>query len=148
MYIRPATEQDVSRIAEIIIYNNRLNFWPIFQDDKYSFGELQVLTVAEDYLRDSEKRNRTFIYDDGVIKGLVQIEAHEIQKLYVDPFFQSQGIGAVLIEYAILEHQARFLWALEKNARAIQFYQRHGFHLTQERMLEEGTTEYLIRLER
>ena len=32
--------------------------------------------------------------------------------------------------------------------RAIAFYQRHGFHKTGERKLEEGTSEYLIRMAR
>ena len=40
------------------------------------------------------------------------------------------------------------LWALEKNPRAIAFYQRHGFRVTEERRLEEGTEEYLVRLVR
>ena len=33
-----------------------------------------------------------------------------------------------LIEYAIKEFHADNLWALEKNTRAISFYQNHGFH--------------------
>ena len=40
------------------------------------------------------------------------------------------------------------LWALEKNERAIAFYARHGFFPNGEKKLEEGTEEYLIRLER
>jgi len=32
--------------------------------------------------------------------------------------------------------------------KAIRFYERHGFHVTEEKKLEEGTTEYLVRLER
>ena len=39
-----------------------------------------------------------------------------------------------------------FLWALEKNIRAIKFYQRHGFSLTNEKKYEEGTDEYLVKL--
>lgn len=149
MKIRQATEQDVSRIAEILVFNNRLNFWPIFRDDRYSFDELQVVSVAENYLREKELLRQTFVYDDGgIIKGLIQIRGEEIQKLYVDPFFQNQGIGAVLIRYAIEEQDTRFLWALEKNTGAIRFYQRHGFHLTQDRIPEEDTTEYLVRLDR
>ena len=149
MKIRQATEQDVSRIAEILVFNNRLNFWPIFRNDRYSFDELQVVSVAESYLREKELLGRTFVYDDGgIIKGLIQIRGEEIQKLYVDPFFQNQGIGAVLIRYAIEEQDTRFLWALEKNTGAIRFYQRHGFHLTQDRIPEEDTTEYLVRLDR
>lgn len=149
MTIRQATEQDVSRIAEILVFNNRLNFRPIFRDDRYSFGELQVVPLAESYLRDRGLRDRTFLYDDdGIVKGLIQLRDEEIQKLYVDPFFQDQGIGAALIQYAIRVQDVQFLWALEKNTAAIRFYQRHGFHLTQDHTLEEGTTEYLVRLDR
>lgn len=72
----------------------------------------------------------------------------EICKLYVDTFFQSQGIGDKLITYAIKELHANHLWALEKNIRAISFYQKHGFHLTNEKIFEEGTTEYLVKLKR
>ncbi len=72
----------------------------------------------------------------------------EICKLYVDTFFQNEGIGSELIEFALKELHADHLWALEKNVRAILFYQRHGFHLTGQRKLEEDTTEYLVQLER
>ena len=30
----------------------------------------------------------------------------------------------------------------------IRFYERHGFHVTEEKELEEGTTEYLLKLVR
>ena len=66
----------------------------------------------------------------------------------MDAFFQNQGVGAELIEFAKAEFAVTFLWALEKNVRAIRFYQRHGFHRTDARKLEEGTTEYLVMLER
>lgn len=148
MYIRQAEKEDVSRIAEILVYNNRTNYFPIFQDEGYSFGEMQVLTVAENYLQDDEMRNNVFVYDDGIIRGFVQIEGKEIKKLYVDTFFQSKGIGAALIGYAVTVKGAEYLWALEKNRKAIRFYERHGFHPTGERIFEEGTTEYLLKLTR
>ena len=47
--IRKATPKDLSRIAEILVFVKRMKFRPIFQDDDYSFGELQVLPVAEQY---------------------------------------------------------------------------------------------------
>jgi putative acetyltransferase len=37
---------------------------------------------------------------------------------------------------------------LEKNEKAIRFYERHGFIRTGEKKPEEGTTEYLILLRR
>ena len=45
-------------------------------------------------------------------------------------FFQSQGVGDALIRYATEEFGADNLWALEKNKRAISFYQNHGFQVT------------------
>ena len=38
--IRQATAADLPRIAEIEIFNYRLNFYPIFRDDDYYFNEL------------------------------------------------------------------------------------------------------------
>ena len=63
-------------------------------------------------------------------------------------FFQSQGVGDALIRYATEELGADNLWALEKNKRAISFYQNHGFQVTGRKRLEENTTEYLVKLER
>lgn len=145
--IRHASRQDLSRIAEILVFVKRVKFRPIFQNDAYSFGELQVIPVAEKYSA-PEILNHIWVYDDGIVKGLIHIEGKEICELYVDCFFQSRGIGAKLIEYAIKVHQAEFLWAIEKNTGALRFYESHGFHLTGERKLEEGTTEYLVKLER
>ncbi len=148
MSIRPATKQDLSRIAEIIIFNYRINFYPIFQNDDYYFGELQVVSMAEEYLNDPEALQSTYVYDDGVIKGVIRIKGQEVEKLFVDPCFQSAGIGEQLLNYAVHNHAVTFLWALEKNVRAIRFYQNHGFHLTGQKILEEGTTEYLVKMER
>lgn len=47
--IRKATRNDLSRVAEIFVFNNRINYFPIFEDEKYSFGELQVISVIENY---------------------------------------------------------------------------------------------------
>jgi len=51
------------------------------------------------------------------------------------------------LAYALSAHGVTWLWALEKNTRAIRFYERHGFRLTDTKKLEEDTTEYLIRME-
>ena len=64
----------------------------------------------------------------------------EICKLYVDTSFQSEGIGNELIEFAVRELYADNLWALEKNVRAISFYQREGF-IIQCEGLDEATGE-------
>jgi len=146
--IRKATEKDVSRISEIYVFNNRINYWPIFKDNEFSFGELQVVTMVDNYFGKDEILKNILVYDDGLIKGFIQINGTEICKIYVDTFFQNEGIGKELIEYAIYEYNANNLWALEKNERAISFYKKHGFNLTGEKKFEEDTIEYLVQLTR
>ena len=91
--IRKATEKDLSRIAEIYVFNNRMNYWPIFKDDGFSFGELQVVTMVDNYFRKDEILKNILVYDDGLIKGFIQMNGTEICKIYVDTFFQGEGIG-------------------------------------------------------
>ena len=147
-HIRQATSQDACRIAEIEILGYRINFYPIFRDDSFYFGELQVASLMERHLTETGFLQNTYVYDDGVVKGFIHLDGAEVKKLFVEPVLQGSGIGAALLQYAICEKNASFLWALEKNARAIRFYERHGFHATGDQKPEEGTTEYLIRLER
>lgn len=148
MRIRKAVIDDLSRIAEIYVFNNRINFFPIFKDESFSSGELQVVSLIDSYFKKDEIINNIYVSDDGLIKGFVQMDGTEIRKLYVDTSFQSEGIGNELIKFAIKELHANNLWALEKNVRAISFYQKHGFHLTSQKKFEEDTTEYLVKLER
>ncbi len=148
MNIRKAVRDDLSRVAEIYVFNNRINFFPIFQDESYSFGEMQEVPLIENYFTRDEVFDNLYFYDDGVVRGFFFMDGTEIVKLFVDPCFQSGGVGGRLLEYAVKEFHADRLWALEKNTRAISFYQRHGFHPTGEKKLEEDTTEYLVKLER
>ena len=161
--IRKAKKEDLSRIAEIFVFNNRINYFPIFQDAGYSFGELQVVSVIDRYFSRDEVLRDIYVYDDGLVKGFLLLEGTEIGecngavvvdeqgteigKLYVEPCFQSQHIGQALIRFAI-DRGADLVWALEKNTRAIAFYARHGFRPTGEKKFEEGTTEYLVELRR
>ena len=135
--IRKAVPKDASRIAEIIITNYRMNFYPFFKNDEFYFDELNVIDMAEDYKDGTDELNNTYVYDDGVVKGIIRIKGNEIEKLYVEPTFQSVGIGAQLLDFAVNEMGADFLWALEYNKRGIAFYRRHGFELTGEKMIED-----------
>ena len=47
--IRKAGQDDLSRIAEIFVFNNRVNYFPIFKDEEFSFGELQVVSLVNGY---------------------------------------------------------------------------------------------------
>ena len=143
--VRKATAGDLSRIAEILVFNYRLYFYPIFQSDEYYFDELCVPSLMQEY---ESCLDSLYVYDDGVVKGFIRIEGTYIARLFVEPVLQNASIGSRLLEYAMKEHNADHLWALEKNVKAIRFYERHGFTATGEKKLEEGTTEYLILLKK
>jgi len=147
MNIRKATMEDISRIAEILVFTKRVNYRRIFKDDNHSFNQVQVLPTAEEYGK-PEVLQYFWVYDDGIVKGLIHIEEEELVELYVDSFFSNQGIGTALMNFAKENFPITFLWALEENHNAIRFYERHGFRLSGIRKPTMRGTEYLVHLER
>jgi putative acetyltransferase len=145
--IRKAELKDISRIAEILVFTKRIKYRSIFHNDEYSFNELQVVKVAEEF-KNPELLDKVFIYDDGIVKGMIHLEGKEIAELYVDYFFWKEGIGSKLVEFVKEKLDAKFVWTLEKNEDAIRFYEAHGFKLNGKRQLEEGTPEYIVMLVR
>lgn len=144
--IRRATVDDASRIAEILVFTKRMNYRRIFQNDKVSFGEIQVYPLVKEYLDSPDKLEHIWVYDDVFVKGMIHIEGDKIVELYVDTFFENQGIGGELIRFAIEKRNCCHLWVLEKNTDARRFYEKHGFVATGARTLETGTTEYILEM--
>ncbi len=145
--IRKAEPKDISRIAEILVFTKRMKYRSIFHNDEYSFNGLQVVKVADEF-KDPEHLDKVWVYDDGIVKGMIHLEGKEIAELYVDYFFWKEGIGSKLIEFAKEKFDVKSVWTLEKNGDAIRFYEAHGFKLNGKRQLEEGTPEYIVMLER
>ena len=144
-YIRQATVDDLVRIAEIFVFNYRLNFYTIFQKDTFYFEDLTVFNMVESFAKELDS---IWVYDDGVVKGFIQIEKREVRRLFVEPTLQGKSIGADLLEYGIAEKDVYFLWVLEKNIKAIVFYKKHGFDATNKKKYKEDTIEFLVRMER
>ncbi len=146
--IRKAAAADASRLAEILIFTKRTHYRRIFRDDRVSFGEMQVYPLALDYLEHPEKLETVWVYDDGIVKGLLHAAGGEVLELYVDVFFQGAGIGTRLLAFAMEALGACRLWVLEENTRAVRFYRRYGFALTGARRLEAGTEAYIVEMAR
>ena len=144
-YIRQATVDDLVRIAEIFVFNYRLNFYPIFQEDTFYFEDLTVFNMVESFAKELDS---IWVYDDGVVKGFIQIKKREVRRLFVEPTLQGKSIGTDLLEYGIAEKDVNSLWVLEKNIKAIVFYKKHGFDTTNKKKYEEDTTEFLVRMEK
>lgn len=148
--LRKATMQDVSRIAEIIVFGKRVAYRPIFNNDVVSFNELQVMYLVEEYKKNPTLVDNMLVYDDGIIKGVInrifKDDAIEICEFYVEPFFKGNGIGKELIQQVILEARTSkknriFLWVIEDNLSARKFYENNGFIASGETCLIEGTTK-------
>lgn len=145
--IRRATIEDASRIAEISIFTKRMNYRTIFRNDQVSFGEMQVYPLADSYIRDPQRLQGIWVFDDGFVKGFINIEGERIAELYVDSFFENQGIGSRLLSFAVAKG-CNTLWVLDKNTDAQRLYSKHGFVKTGERKPEEGTGEYIVEMRR
>ena len=89
--IRQAKQEDLARIAEIEIFNYRLNFYPIFRNDEFYFQELQVPNLIQNYLQAEDVLDNTYVYDDGVVKGFIRLAGQEVRKLFVEPVLQGRG---------------------------------------------------------
>lgn len=157
--IRKATPEDASRLAEILIFTKRCTYRPIFQNDFVSFNEMPVLDLALYYRDNPHALEGIYVYDDSIVRGLMHIKEHldgnqkpifQLEELYVDVFFQKQGIGRRLMEAFLNKARERkadcaFLWVLEKNMQARKFYEAAGFTATGERTMEPETPEYILK---
>lgn len=149
--VRKATDADKCRIAEIEVFNQRLNFYPLCKNDEYYFGKLQVseeLGKRNDDDDDEYSMKNTYVYDDGVVKGFIVIEDGEVWKLFVEPALQGQSVGSELMKFAKEVQVVHSVWVPEKNTRGVKFYEKQGFSLTEERIFEATSREYLIRMKR
>ncbi|MBO4750711.1 MAG: GNAT family N-acetyltransferase, partial [Lachnospiraceae bacterium] len=72
----------------------------------------------------------------------------------VDKAYRSRGLGGEILEETIRRVCREFgerpivLGCHIENQGAARFYERHGFALTGDKKLEEGTSEYLVLMKR
>ena len=149
--LKKAQTEDISRIAEIIVFGKRVAYRHIFNNDIVTFKELQVLNLAENYRSNPLLLNDMIVYDDGIVKGVINRkfvnDSVEICELYVEPFFKGNGIGRELIQYVIAEakiaHKKKiFLWVIKDNMSARKFYEANGFKENGETCMIEGTEKF------
>ena len=151
--IRIATKEDIPRLSEILVFAKRAAYRSIFQNDFVSFNVITVFNVAKDFETERKIDNIFVFVEDEIIKGLLTFEVEDkkfiIKELYIDPFFQKEGIGSQLLNYAKTyaktEKMAEiFLWVLEKNSFAIDFYKGKGLIPTGDRKEFATTGQYIV----
>ncbi|MBS4888292.1 MAG: GNAT family N-acetyltransferase [Clostridiales bacterium] len=80
---------------------------------------MQVISIIDEYFKFDEVLESIYVFDDGLVSAFMEIKETEICKLYVDPF-----------------------------DKAISFYQKHGFHLTNTTMDIENTNKKIVEMKR
>lgn len=151
--IRVATIKDASRLAEIQIFSKRKAFRPIVQNDDVSFNEMSVLRLALYYQDVIGALDDIYVFDDGIVKGMMKLDCKnsiwELKELYVDPFFQGEGVGTKLMRHFLTtakSHDVKevYLWVLEENFAARKFYESHGYVYTGNKKEFSDSGKYLL----
>ena len=133
--LRKAKESDISRIAEILIITKRLANRRFFNNDHVSFNVMQVRSEIE-RLKQPHELDQVYVYDDGIVKATININVELdrviLTNLYVDQFFQGEGIGTYILKTIIEKYPDKEIHVnpIEANTRLINYYERLGFIYT------------------
>lgn len=68
-----------------------------------------------------------FIDDQDVKQGFIGVEDQKIEMLFLDANARGQGIGKLLLDFALKELGAKYVDVNEQNAQAVGFYMHMGF---------------------
>ena len=94
-----------------------------------------------------------YVFDDGIVKGMMKLDCKnsiwELKELYVDPFFQGEGVGTKLMRHFLTtakSHDVKevYLWVLEENFAARKFYESHGYVYTGNKKEFSDSGKYLL----
>jgi len=145
--------EDIGRAAEIHVFAQRKAYRGIL-NDQWLFQKTTVAKRAAEFTeRFYDTGRESFVYEDGgVIKGFLIVkpspdadkpQAMEIERIFVDPLMQGEGIGTILLkqseEIAKLRGYGEIcLWVLEDNSPSRRFYEKYGYHYdnTQEQYMD------------
>ncbi len=140
--IREATAEDADRIADIQ-YESWLETYPdpeigiTVEDVKRKQGDIAVKRRKwKKSLEQKEENRKTFVIrNENQIVGFCVASKgdhqNEIHALYLDPKEKGKGAGAEVFAYALVwlgDKEPAKLSVAEHNKKAIQFYERFGFH--------------------
>ncbi|MCL2120703.1 MAG: GNAT family N-acetyltransferase [Clostridiales bacterium] len=129
------------RVAEIHVFGWRDAYREIISDD-YLFNTMLVSKRMK-YFEEAVVNNseESYVFDDGILRAFMTIgacrdtdkpDSFELWGIYVDPFMQKHGIGSKMVGYCETKASERgfseiYLWVLEKNVKAITFYEKLGY---------------------
>ena len=141
--LRQANTDDAQRIAQVQVTTWQSAYLGMIPDGY--LGSLSIDRRAQNWVKILESAttgNQTIVAEmDGVVVGFIGIGRSreseetglgEVFSIYVEPNFQSRGIGSKLMQagIALLKDQGlngAVLWVLDQNIRTRAWYESHGW---------------------
>jgi len=108
-------------------------------EDTSSIDYDRVLAWVQKNLEAMRPHFRRILWN-GIPAGFFCLHQGELDSLFVFPELQGKGIGSEVIRYCQTQSPSVRLYVFRKNIRAIAFYARMGFRITE----EVGTTRYIM----
>lgn len=117
------------REFEIEELDEVMSLWLDTNVAAHDFIDKEEWENAYDDVRAALPSSDLFVYEeDSIIKGFIGITGGDyIAGLFVEPRFQSQGIGQKLLDYAKGRYARLELDVFVKNEGALRFYLRNDF---------------------
>ena len=132
--IRKQKETDLAAIMQIWLETNT---------KAHSFIPEEYWLSNYEMVKSSLPEAEVFVYEDDTTKqicGFIGLIEDDIAGLFVSEPMQAKGIGRQLIAYAKSQKEKLTLEVYRKNMRAVQFYRKEGFSIT-DKAIDESTAE-------
>lgn len=133
--VREFQKNDLDRIMELWLDTNiqahdfiKKSYWQDHFDEV-----MEILPQASVYVYE----------DNGIIQGFIGLVDTYIAGIFISKDHQSRGIGSQLLNFVKGNYDELSLKVYEKNKRAVDFYLREGFLVTEKQEdKENGEVEY------
>lgn len=138
--IRKYKEEEIPALMKI--WENATAIAHPFLSKEFSSLVKQMMT--DKYLPDSD----TWIYKESDnIVGFISMMDNEIGGLFVDPSYQSKGIGTSLVDHMAQYHDGLEVEVFKENKIGRPFYEKNGFTIINEYYME-GANQEVLRMKR
>ncbi|WP_235941708.1 N-acetyltransferase [Paenibacillus puerhi] len=137
MNIRLYTENDLDRMIEIWFDGSKLahNF---IQEDYWKSNQT---AMKETYL----PMSRSHVLEvDGIMVGFISLIDDYLAALFVSPHEQGKGYGKILLDYVKDQKESMSLQVYQENERAIRFYEKNGFIVSDESIDEKTSAKEFV----
>lgn len=123
-----------------------MNIWITENIIAHSFIPNEYWKNNFKYVKNILPNAEIYVYlEDNFILGFIGLNDNYIEGIFVDSKYQGKGIGTALLNKAKEIKQQLTLSVYKKNSRAIKFYQKNGFEITEENIDEENDeVEYIM----